>query len=249
LYFENSSRSKYFVELSALKKAFRLNSLSPAVNFLLIIKIIGEYPNLPESILVNDSSQDISAKKITIHFINHKTLHMNSVRKFALFLTAGLFSLNVMAQTSKDIVDVAVGSADHTTLVAAVKAADLVATLKSKGPFTVFAPTNAAFDKLPAGTVAGLLKPESKAALTGILTYHVVAGNLTAKDVLAAIKAGNGKAVVTTVQGQSLTATIENGKVTLTDAKGGKSTVVATDLTASNGVIHVIDAVLLPAAK
>ena len=174
---------------------------------------------------------------------------MNSVRKFALFLTAGLFSLNVMAQTSKDIVDVAVGSADHTTLVAAVKAADLVATLKSKGPFTVFAPTNAAFDKLPAGTVAGLLKPESKAALAGILTYHVVAGNLTAKDVLAAIKAGNGKAVVTTVQGQSLTATIENGKVTLTDAKGGKSTVVATDLTASNGVIHVIDAVLLPAAK
>lgn len=174
---------------------------------------------------------------------------MKSVRKFALLLTAGLFSLNLMAQTTKDIVDVAVGSADHTTLVAAVKAADLVATLKSKGPFTVFAPTNAGFDKLPAGTVATLLKPENKAALAGILTYHVVAGNLTAKDVLAAIKAGNGKAQVTTVQGEGLTATIENGKVVLTDAKGGKSTVVATDLAATNGVIHVIDAVLLPSGK
>lgn len=174
---------------------------------------------------------------------------MKSIKQIGLFLAAGLLSLNLMAQTTKDIVDVAVGSADHTTLVAAVKAADLVATLKSKGPFTVFAPTNAAFDKLPAGTVDYLLKPENKAALAGVLTYHVVAGNITAKDVLAAIKAGNGKAQVTTVQGEGLTATIENGKVVLTDAKGGKSTVVATDLAASNGVIHVIDTVLLPSGK
>jgi len=174
---------------------------------------------------------------------------MKSMKKIGMFLAAGLLCLNAMAQTKKDIVDVAVGSADHTTLVAAVKAADLVATLKSKGPFTVFAPTNAAFDKLPAGTVATLLKPENKATLAGILTYHVVAGNLTAKDVLAAIKKGGGKVVLTTVAGGKLSAAVENGKVVLTDEKGGKATVTATDLEGSNGVIHVIDAVLLPAAK
>jgi uncharacterized surface protein with fasciclin (FAS1) repeats len=174
---------------------------------------------------------------------------MKSIKKIGMFLTAGLLSLNAMAQTDKDIVDVAVGSADHTTLVAAVKAADLVATLKSKGPFTVFAPSNGAFEKLPEGTVASLLKPESKGALAGILTYHVVSGTLTANTVLAAIKTGKGKAVVTTVAGGKLTATVENGKVVLTDEKGGKATVTATDLNASNGVIHVIDAVLLPEAK
>lgn len=174
---------------------------------------------------------------------------MKSIKKIALFLTAGLLSLNVMAQTDKDIVDIAAGSADHTTLVAAVKAADLVATLKSKGPFTVFAPSNAAFEKLPEGTVASLLKPESKGALAGILTYHVVPGALTKNTVLAAIKTGKGKAVVTTVAGGKLTATVENGKVVLTDEKGGKATVTATDLNASNGVIHVIDTVLLPEAK
>ena len=174
---------------------------------------------------------------------------MKSIKKIGLFLTAGLFCLNAMAQTSNDIVDVAAGSAEHTTLVAAVKAADLVATLKSKGPFTVFAPTNAAFEKLPAGTVASLLKPENKAALAGILTYHVVPGNLDAKAVLSAIKKGKGKAVVTTVAGGKLTASVENGKVLLTDEKGAKATVTATDLKASNGVIHVIDAVLFPAAK
>ena len=174
---------------------------------------------------------------------------MKSIKKIGLFLTAGLLCLNAIAQTNNDIVDVAAGSADHTTLVAAVKAADLVATLKSKGPFTVFAPTNAAFEKLPAGTVASLLKPENKAALAGILTYHVVSGNLNAKAVLAAIKKGKGKAVVTTVAGGKITASVENGKVVLTDEKGGKATVTATDLKASNGVIHVIDAVLLPEAK
>ena len=174
---------------------------------------------------------------------------MKSIKKIGLFLTAGLLCLNAMAQTKKDIVDVAAGSADHSTLVAAVKAADLVTTLKSKGPFTVFAPTNAAFEKLPAGTLTNLLKPASKAALTGILTYHVVSGNLTAKALLDAIKKGKGKTELTTVAGGKLTAAVENGKVVLTDAKGGKATVTATDLKASNGVIHVIDAVLLPAAK
>lgn len=174
---------------------------------------------------------------------------MKSIKKIGLFLTAGLLSLNAMAQTNNDIVDIAAGSADHTTLVAAVKAADLVSTLKSKGPFTVFAPTNTAFEKLPQGTVANLLKPENKSTLTGILTYHVVSGNLDAKNVLAAIKKGNGKAVLTTVAGGNLIATLENGKVVITDDKGGKATVTAADLKASNGVIHVIDAVLLPNAK
>ena len=153
--------------------------------------------------------------------------------------------LTASAQKS-DVVDVAISSKDHTTLVAAVKAADLVGTLKGAGPFTVFAPTNAAFDKLPKGTVDGLLKPESKKALSGILTYHVVAGNLDAAAVVAAIKKGNGKAEVTTVNGAKLTASLKGDKVILTDAKGGISTVTATDLKGSNGVIHVIDTVLMP---
>lgn len=147
---------------------------------------------------------------------------------------------------SKDVVDIAVGSPAHTTLVAAVKAAGLVETLKSKGPFTVFAPVNDAFAKLPAGTVENLLKPENKALLTQILTYHVVAGNLDAAAVVAAIKSGNGKAVLTTVSGGKLTATLDNGKVKLTDEKGGAAYVTATDLKGANGVIHVIDTVVLP---
>jgi uncharacterized surface protein with fasciclin (FAS1) repeats len=171
---------------------------------------------------------------------------MKSIKQFALLIAMGIFSMNVVAQKKADIVDVAVGSKAHTTLVAAVKAADLVATLKSKGPFTVFAPTNEAFEKLPAGTVETLLKPENKAMLAGILTYHVVAGNINAKAVMAAIKKGKGKAVLTTVAGGKLTAAIEDGKVVLTDEKGGKATVTATDLKATNGVIHVIDAVVLP---
>ena len=171
---------------------------------------------------------------------------MKSIRTVALFLTVTLLSINVMSQAKQDIVDVAAGSKAHTTLVAAVKAADLVETLKSKGPFTVFAPTNDAFAKLPAGTVENLLKPENKAALAGILTYHVVAGNLNAKAVLAAIEKGGGKAVLTTVAGGKLSASVVNGKVVLTDEKGGKAIVTAADLSATNGVIHVIDAVLLP---
>ncbi len=167
--------------------------------------------------------------------------------KVSMILLFSVMSLtSVLAQSSNDIVDVAAGSKDHSTLVAAVKAADLVTTLKGKGPFTVFAPTNAAFEKLPAGTVDNLLKPENKATLAGILTYHVVAGKVDAKKVAAAIKAGNGKAELKTVQGETLTASLEAGKVILTDSKGGKATVTATDLKASNGVIHVIDTVLMP---
>jgi uncharacterized surface protein with fasciclin (FAS1) repeats len=157
-----------------------------------------------------------------------------------------VFIANNSFAQQKDVVDVAVGSSAHTTLVAAVKAAGLVETLKGKGPFTVFAPTNDAFAKLPAGTVESLLKPENKAALAGILTYHVVAGKLDAKAVGAAIKAGKGKAEVKTVNGQILTASVDNGKVKLTDVKGNSAFVTAADLSGSNGVIHVIDAVLLP---
>ncbi len=147
---------------------------------------------------------------------------------------------------TKDIIDNAVNSKDHTTLVAAVKAAGLVDTLKGAGPFTVFAPTNAAFAKLPAGTVDNLLKPENKGTLTTVLTYHVVAGKMNAKDIAAAIKAGGGKAMLTTVQGEKLTAAMMGSKLVLTDAKGGKSTVTIADVNQSNGVIHVVDTVLMP---
>ncbi|MCU0384330.1 MAG: fasciclin domain-containing protein [Cyclobacteriaceae bacterium] len=167
------------------------------------------------------------------------------MKKIIIGLFALSISLTSVGQT-KDVVDIAIGSADHTTLVAAVKAADLVTTLKSAGPFTVFAPTNAAFDKLPEGTVANLLKPGNKAQLTKILTYHVVAGNLDAAAVVAAIKAGKGKAVVTTVSGGKLTATLENEKVKLTDETGKSAYVVVADLKGNNGVVHVIDGVVLP---
>jgi uncharacterized surface protein with fasciclin (FAS1) repeats len=167
------------------------------------------------------------------------------------YIIAGLICAVVMnnqaqAMGEKTIVEIAVGSKDHTTLVAALKAADLVTTLSGNGPFTVFAPTNAAFDKVPAAALANLLKPENKATLAGILTYHVVAGNIDAATLTGLIKKSNGVAVVKTVNGQDLKASIENGKVVLTDAKGGKATVIAADLKASNGVIHVTDAVSMP---
>jgi len=148
--------------------------------------------------------------------------------------------------SNKDIVDNAVNSKDHTTLVAAVKAAGLVETLKSAGSFTVFAPTNEAFDKLPAGTVETLVKPENKATLTKILTYHVVAGRLSAKDIAAKIKVGKGKATLTTVEGGTLTAMMKGGKLILTDEKGGMSTVTIKDVFQKNGVIPVTDTVLMP---
>ena len=146
----------------------------------------------------------------------------------------------------KDIIDNAVNSKDHTTLVAAVKAAGLVDTLKGPGPFTVFAPTNAAFDALPKGTVETLLKPDMKADLAKVLTYHVVAGKLDAAALMARIEAGGGKAALKTVQGEDLTATMMDGGVMLTDAKGNAAMVTTADVMQSNGVIHVIDKVLMP---
>jgi uncharacterized surface protein with fasciclin (FAS1) repeats len=147
---------------------------------------------------------------------------------------------------NKDIVDNAVNSKDHTTLVAAVKAAGLVETLKSAGPFTVFAPTNEAFAKLPAGTVETLVKPENKATLTKILTYHVLAGKFNSKQIAAKIKAGGGKAEFKTVQGGTLTAAMDGDKLVLTDEKGGTSTVTIANVNQKNGVIHVVDTVLMP---
>jgi len=147
---------------------------------------------------------------------------------------------------NKNIVENAVNSKDHTTLVAAVKAAGLVETLQGNGPFTVFAPTNAAFDMLPAGTVDTLVKPENKATLTKILTYHVVAGNMDSKKIMKAIKKGNGKAMFKTVAGGTLTASMDGNALVLTDEKGGTSRVTIANVKQSNGVIHVVDTVLMP---
>lgn len=147
---------------------------------------------------------------------------------------------------SKNIVQNAVNSKDHTTLVAAVKAAGLVDTLSGPGPFTVFAPTNAAFDALPAGTVATLLKPENKAALTKVLTYHVVSGRLSTHDLMAAVKRGGGKTTLTTVEGEPLTVMQSGKTLWVQDAKGNKAEVAIGDVMQSNGVIHVIDKVLMP---
>ena len=175
----------------------------------------------------------------------------------AITLAASVISTQTFAQKAKmvggaemyptkDIVDNAVNSKDHTTLVAAVQAAGLVETLKSAGPFTVFAPTNAAFDKLPAGTVGELVKPESKETLTKILTYHVVSGLMGSTEIAKAIKKGNGKAEFTTVSGGKLTASMSGKNLILTDEKGGTSTVIIADVFQKNGVIHVVDTVLMP---
>jgi len=147
---------------------------------------------------------------------------------------------------TKNIVENAVNSKDHTTLVAAVKAGGLVDTLESKGPFTVFAPTNEAFAALPAGTVDTLLKPENKAMLDKILTYHVVAGKVDSAALVKMIKAGGGKAMLKTVEGDSLTATLSGQNVIITDAKGDAAMVTIADVYQSNGVIHVVNKVLLP---
>ena len=173
----------------------------------------------------------------------------------ALALVMSVSTITAIAQVTvggapmyanKDIIDNAVNSKDHTTLVAAVKAAGLVETLKSPGPFTVFAPTNAAFAALPAGTVDTLLKPESKPTLTKVLTYHVVSGKMDAAALMAAMKAGNGKATLKTVSGGTLTATSNGSAVMVMDESGGTANVTIADVTQSNGVIHVIDKVLLP---
>ncbi len=184
---------------------------------------------------------------------------MNQIKKFLFAAIAILFVNATFAQMektvmvggaamypSKNIVENAVNSKDHTTLVAAVKAAGLVETLQGAGPFTVFAPTNSAFAMLPAGTVDNLLKPESKAALTGVLTYHVVAGKFTAKDLSKLIKAGNGMATVKTVAGGNLMVMRKGNKISIQDESGSVAYVTIKDVNQSNGVIHVIDHVLLP---
>jgi uncharacterized surface protein with fasciclin (FAS1) repeats len=171
----------------------------------------------------------------------------------ALAATTGLAAAPALAdhhmekKAAANIVQTAMSTGVHNTLVAAVKAAGLVDTLASPGPFTVFAPTDAAFAKLPAGTVATLVKPENKGTLTAILTYHAVAGKVTAGDLVKLINANGGKATITTVQGGKLTAELIGGKVIITDAKGGKTAVVQADVMTSNGVIHVTDGVFLPA--
>jgi uncharacterized surface protein with fasciclin (FAS1) repeats len=180
------------------------------------------------------------------------------IKIFALSLFATLaVATAVMAQkpvtvggapmyANKNIIENAVNSKDHTTLVAAVKAAGLVETLQGAGPFTVFAPVNAAFSALPAGTVETLLKPENKGTLTAVLTYHVVPGRLNAQALQRLIKQGDGKAKLKTVQGEELTATKSGDGITITDAKGGAAKITISNVNQSNGVIHVIDRVLLP---
>jgi uncharacterized surface protein with fasciclin (FAS1) repeats len=165
--------------------------------------------------------------------------------KAAIFTVSLFLTGNVMAQ-DMNIVETAISSKDHTTLVAAVKAADLVGVLTGEGPFTVFAPTNAAFAKLPAGTVETLLKPENKAQLQAVLTYHVVAGSFSANDVIGLIKKGKGTAVIPTVNGGTLTAMMMDGAVYIADENGNKSKVIAADLKNTNGIIHVVDTVVLP---
>ena len=160
--------------------------------------------------------------------------------------TAAVESEAPAAASQTNIVEAAVASGDFTTLVAAVQAAGLVDTLSGPGPFTVFAPTDAAFAKLPEGTVATLTQPANRSTLAAILTYHVVPGRVTAADLISQINAGGGTASLTTVQGQALTASLSGANVVLTDAAGGRSTVSTTDLMQSTGVIHVIDTVLMP---
>lgn len=163
-------------------------------------------------------------------------------------VAAPVLADNHMAKKAEaNIVQTAMSTGMHNTLVAAVKAAGLVDTLSSPGPFTVFAPTDAAFAKLPAGTVETLVKPENKGTLTTILTYHAVPGKVTAGDLVKLINANGGKATIKTVQGGTLTAMLQGGNVVITDAKGGKTTVVKADVMTSNGVVHVTDGVFLPA--
>ncbi|MCF8278674.1 MAG: fasciclin domain-containing protein [Flavobacteriales bacterium] len=159
---------------------------------------------------------------------------------------SSVFATGGNGDGEETIVGVAAGNKDFSTLVAAVKAADLVATLNSEGPFTVFAPTNAAFEKLPKGTVESLLEAEAKDKLTAILTYHVVAGEFKAAAVIEAIKKNKGKFEIKTVQGGTLVASLKGKNVILTDANGNVSTVVIADVAASNGVIHAIDTVVMP---
>ena len=181
------------------------------------------------------------ALTLTIGFATQSCAPMNNMAQEKTVMVGG-----AAMYPTKNIVENAVNSKDHTTLVAAVKAAGLVETLASAGPFTVFAPTNAAFDKLPKGTVETLVKPENKAMLTNILTYHVLSGNYSGKAVMAAVKKGNGSATMKTVQGEDLTFWTKGNDLYIKDAKGNSAKVTIADVNQSNGVIHVIDAVLIP---
>ncbi len=181
-------------------------------------------------------------KKIAFLLLSALALNASIAQKMDASVTVG----GAAMYPSKNIIENAVNSADHTTLVAAVKAAGLVETLQSAGPFTVFAPTNEAFAKLPKGTVETLLKPENKATLTKILTYHVVSGKFDAKAIAKLIKEGNGSATLKTVSGGTLKASMKGDKLILTDEKGGVSIVTIANVYQSNGVIHVIDTVVLP---
>ena len=165
------------------------------------------------------------------------------MKNLILTVTALLFTMSVSAQT---VVDAAVSNKDFTTLVTALKAADLVGALSGKGPFTVFAPNNEAFSKIDAGTLGDLLKPENVKALSNILTYHVVSGKLMASDVANALKSGNGKVDLKALNGQTITAISKDGKIYLEDSKGNMSEIIATDVAGSNGVIHVISSVVMP---
>ena len=186
-------------------------------------------------------------KKITFAAILVSALTMNASAQNAKMTSEKTVTVGgAPMYPSKNIVENAMNSKDHTTLVAAVSAAGLVETLKTAGPFTVFAPTNAAFEKLPAGTVETLLKPENKSTLTAVLTYHVVPGKLNAKELQKWIKKGNGTAELTTVQGGKLWVMEKDGKIWIKDEKGGTAMVTIADVNQSNGVIHVIDTVVLP---
>jgi len=165
------------------------------------------------------------------------------MKNLILTVTALLFTMSVSAQT---VVDAAVSNKDFTTLVTALKAADLVGALSGKGPFTVFAPNNDAFSKIDAGTLGDLLKPENVKALSNILTYHVVSGKLMASDVANALKSGNGKIDLKALNGQTITAISKDGKIYLEDSQGNMSEIIATDVAGSNGVIHVISSVVMP---
>lgn len=165
------------------------------------------------------------------------------MKKIILSFTALYFSFGIYSQT---IVEAAVSNKDFSTLVTALKAADLVDALSGEGPFTVFAPNNAAFSKIDSETLGSLLKPENVEALTNILTYHVVSGKLMASDVASALKSGYGKAKLTALNGQTLTARSKDGKIFLEDSQGNMSQIIATDVAGTNGVIHVISSVVMP---
>ncbi len=212
------------------------------------------------------------ALKLTIHWNVNKGVFMINIKNISSAMLAILFSLGFISTgyadnsmitnnpnsqktvmvggaamyPSKNIVENAANAKDLTTLVAAVKAAGLIDTLSGQGPFTVFAPTNAAFDKLPSGTVSTLIKPENKAKLVSVLTYHVIPGKISAEDLLNKIKAGGGQTSLKTVEGENLNFKLANGEIEIIDSRGDKATITNPDVFQSNGVVHVIDTVLIP---